>query len=187
MALGYTKQISEDRYLLSPSQLRDMITVFVAGHAAEKLIYNEASTGAQDDLKRATGIARRMVTDLGMSEKLGPRTFGDKQELIFLGREISEQKDYSDKTSEIIDNEMDAIIRSCYENALKILSEHKPILIELAQALITRETLDFDELETLFRGEKLPAKANGINSSEVKPPQAKIPAPSSPTLKPQPQ
>ena len=187
MALGYTKQISEDRYLLSPSQLRDMITVFVAGHAAEKLIYNESSTGAQDDLKRATGIARRMVTDLGMSEKLGPRTFGDKQELIFLGREISEQKDYSDKTSEIIDNEMDAIIRSCYENALKILSEHKPILIELAQALITRETLDFDELETLFRGEKLPAKANGTNSSEVKPPQAKIPATSSPTLKPQPQ
>jgi len=72
MALGYTKQISEDRYLLSPSQLKDMITVLVSGHAAEKLIYNEASTGAQDDLKRATSIARRMVTDLGMSEKLGP-------------------------------------------------------------------------------------------------------------------
>ena len=67
-------------------------------------MYNEASSGAQDDLKRATGVARRMVTDLGMSEKLGTRTFGDKQELIFLGREISEQKDYSEKTSEIIDN-----------------------------------------------------------------------------------
>ena len=187
MALGYTKQISEDRYLLSPSQLKDMITVLVSGHAAEKLIYNEASTGAQDDLKRATSIARRMVTDLGMSEKLGPRTFGDKQELVFLGREISEQKDYSDKTSEIIDNEMDTIIRSCYENSLKILSDNKTRLIDLAQALIVRETLDFDELEAIFRGKKLPAKSTVANPPEIAQPEAKVSAPVTKTLKPQPQ
>jgi cell division protease FtsH len=186
MALGYTKQISEDRYLLSPSQLRDMITVFVSGHAAEKLMYNEASSGAQDDLKRATGVARRMVTDLGMSEKLGPRTFGDKQELIFLGREISEQKDYSEKTSEIIDNEMDEIIRSCYENSLKILTANKTKLTELAQALIVRETLDFDELEAIFKGETLPPKPLEVDSPQTKQPESTVQPKPDGILKPQP-
>jgi cell division protease FtsH len=128
-----------------------------------------------------------MVTDLGMSEKLGPRTFGDKQELVFLGREISEQKDYSDKTSEIIDNEMDTIIRSCYENSLKILSDNKTRLIDLAQALIVRETLDFDELEAIFRGKKLPAKSTVANPPEIAQPEAKVSAPVTKTLKPQPQ
>ena len=148
-------------------------------------MYNEASSGAQDDLKRATGVARRMVTDLGMSEKLGTRTFGDKQELIFLGREISEQKDYSEKTSEIIDNEMDEIIRSCYENSLKILTANKVKLIELAQALIARETLDFDELEAIFRGETLPPKPLVMELPKTQPESTVQPKPDG-ILKPQP-
>jgi cell division protease FtsH len=162
MALGYTKQLTEDRYLMSPSQFRDMISVLVAGHAAEKLIYNEASSGAQDDLRRATMLARKMVTDLGMSEKLGPRTFGDKQELVFLGREISEQKDYSDKTAEVIDTEIDEIIHAQYQAAQKILGDSKAVLIKLTETLIQKETIDYDDLEALFKqqvpADKLPKK-----------------------------
>jgi cell division protease FtsH len=151
MALGYTKQLEEDHYLQTTSQLQDKIAVFLAGHAAEKLIYDESASGVHDDIKRATYLARTMVTDLGMSKKLGPRTFGDKQELVFLGREISEQKDYSDKTAEAIDQEIDGIIKDQYEVAIKILTDNKDTLVRLTETLITKETLDYDELEALFR------------------------------------
>jgi cell division protease FtsH len=151
MALGYTKQLEEDHYLQAPSQLNDKIAVFLAGHAAEKLIYGESASGVHDDIKRATYIARSMVTDLGMSEKLGPRTFGDKQELVFLGREISEQKDYSDSTAESIDREIDNIIRKQYDTATKILTDYKNVLVKLAETLISKETLDYDDLEKLFK------------------------------------
>ena len=151
MALGYTKQLEEDHYLQAPSQLNDKIAVFLAGHAAEKLVYGESASGVHDDIKRATYLARTMVTDLGMSEKLGPRTFGDKQELVFLGREISEQKDYSDKTAEAIDREIDVIIRTQYDRALKLLTDYRNVLVRLAETLISKETLDYDDLEALFK------------------------------------
>jgi cell division protease FtsH len=156
MALGYTKQLEEDHYLQAGSQLNDKIAVYLAGHAAEKLIYGESASGVHDDIKRATYLARTMVTDLGMSEKLGPRTFGDKQELVFLGREISEQKDYSDKTAEAIDHEIDAIIHAQYEVATKILTDSRAVLVKLTETLIAKETLDYDELEALFK-ENVPA------------------------------
>ena len=136
----------------------DGIAVFLAGLCTEKLIYNEVSSGSSSDLRQATGLARRMVTDLGMSDKLGMRTFGDKQELIFLGREISETKDYSERTSLEIDNEIDRIINEASLAATKILTENKDMLVKLAEALIGRETLDTDELEAIFRGEILPPK-----------------------------
>jgi cell division protease FtsH len=158
MAGGYTKMLHEDRAFLSRSKLMDEIATLLAGHASEKLIFNESTTGAQSDIKRATMIARSMITDLGMSEKLGPRTFGDKQELIFLGREISEQRDYSERTTLEIDREMDGIIRDAYDTATKILSENKTVLIKLTETLIAKETLDFDDLEALFK-ELLPASA----------------------------
>jgi cell division protease FtsH len=156
MALGYTKQLEEDHYLQAGSQLNDKIAVYLAGHAAEKLIYGESASGVHDDIKRATYLARTMVTDLGMSEKLGPRTFGDKQELVFLGREISEQKDYSDKTAEAIDHEIDEIIHAQYEVATKILTDNRAVLVKLTETLIAKETLDYDELEALFK-ENVPA------------------------------
>jgi cell division protease FtsH len=156
MALGYTKQLEEDHYLQAGSQLNDKIAVYLAGHAAEKLIYGESASGVHDDIKRATYLARTMVTDLGMSEKLGPRTFGDKQELVFLGREISEQKDYSDKTAEAIDHEIDEIIHAQYEVATKILTDSRAVLVKLTETLIAKETLDYDELEALFK-ENVPA------------------------------
>ena len=150
MALGYTKMLTEDRYRMTLSQFNDMIATFLGGQTAEKLIFNEVSTGAQDDIKRATGLARRMVTDFGMSDKLGPRTFGDKQELVFLGREISEQKDYGDKIADVIDKEIDRIILNAQKVAKEILTENKAKLIQIAERLIAKETVEAEELEALF-------------------------------------
>jgi cell division protease FtsH len=129
-----------------------------------------------------------MVTDLGMSDKLGPRTYGDKQELVFLGREISETKDYSERTSLEIDREIDRIISEASALATKILTENKELLEKLTQALISRETLDTDDLEALFRGEILTPKVIETKAPETKQPEAKAPAQPGPgvTLKPQP-
>jgi len=150
MALGYTKTLSEDRYMWTRSQFNDMLASLLAGHTAEELIFNEMTTGAGDDIERATKLARKMVTEYGMSDKLGPRTFGQKEELVFLGREISEQRDYSDKIAEQIDDEVHNIIQHAHEVARKILTENKSKLIQIAQRLITQETLEGEELEALF-------------------------------------
>ena len=183
---GFTRMLPEDRAYWSKSRFTDGITVFLAGLAAEKLIYNETSSGASSDLKQATWLARRMVTDLGMSDKLGLRTFGDKQELIFLGREISETKDYSERTALEIDKEMDKIINEASALATKILTENKDKLVKLAEALISRETLDTGELEAIFRGETLPPKLVEATSPETKQPNAKSPQPAPGVLRPQP-
>jgi cell division protease FtsH len=151
MALGYTKQLAEDRYLRTVSQFNDMIAVFLSGHTAEQLIFNETSTGAHDDIRQATNLARRMVTDFGMSDKLGLRTFGDRQEMVFLGREISEQKDYSDRVALEIDREVDRIIRDAHNVATKVLTENKAKLLHLAQTVITKETLDSVALEEALK------------------------------------
>jgi cell division protease FtsH len=151
MSLGHTRQLpTEDRYLLTRSQFKDMIATLLAGQTAEELIFKETTTGAYDDIKRATELARRMVTDFGMSDKLGPRTFGDKQEMVFLGREIAEQRDYSDKVAEQIDDEVNNIIHQAYEAARKILTENKPRLVHIAEKLIAQETIEGEELEAAF-------------------------------------
>ena len=188
MAGGYTRMLPEDRAYWSKSRLTDAIAVSLAGLCTEKLIYGEASSGSSSDLRSATGFARRMVTDLGMSDKLGPRTYGDKQELVFLGREISETKDYSERTSLEIDREIDRIIGEASTLATKILTENKDLLEKLTQALITRETLDTDDLEALFRGEILPPKVIETKATEIKHPEVKAPVQPGPgvTLKPQP-
>ncbi len=169
MALGYTKMLTEDRYLKTPSQFNDEIATLLAGHTAEKLIFNEVTTGAAHDIKLATSLARRMVTDFGMSDKLGPRTFGDKQELVFLGREISEQKDYGDRTADIIDKEIDKIISNAHKVAGKILTENKPKLVQIAERLVTSETLEAEELEALF--------SEAVPSTEPEATVAPAPAP----------
>ena len=148
--LGFTTPLQEERYIWSPSQFNDELAALLGGRAAEELIFNELTTGASDDIKRATDLARKMVTEYGMSDKLGPRTFGDKQELIFLGREISEQKDYGDKIADIIDEEIDKIIQSAHKVAKGTLTENKSKLIQIAQRLIAQETLESEELEALF-------------------------------------
>jgi cell division protease FtsH len=156
MAGGYTKTLDEDRGYELRSYIVERLAMMMGGRAAEELIFNDITTGAQSDIKQATVAARRMVTDFGMSDKLGPRTFGDKQELIFLGREISEQKDYGDKIANVIDEEVDKIIGNAYNLAKKILSENKPKLIELAQKLLVEETLEGDELDAVFGNHKEP-------------------------------
>jgi cell division protease FtsH len=152
MTLGQTRQLPiEDRYLTSRGQLQDMIATLLGGHTAEKLVFNEVTTGAYDDIKRATEYARRMVTDFGMSDKLGPRTFGDKQEMVFLGREISEQKDYGDKLADAIDAEINRIIQQAQDTAKGILTKNRSRLELIAKKLIAEETLEGEELEALFK------------------------------------
>jgi cell division protease FtsH len=152
MTLGQTRQLPiEDRYLMSRAQLQDMIATLLGGHTAEKLIFNEVTTGAYDDIKRATEFARRMVTDFGMSDKLGPRTFGDKQEMVFLGREIAEQKDYGDKLADAIDAEINRIIQQARDTAKAILTKNRSKLELIAKKLIAEETLEGEELEALFK------------------------------------
>ena len=151
MTLGHTRQLpAEDRYLLTYSQFKDILATLMGGHTAEEIIFNEITTGSQNDIEHATKLARKMVTDYGMSEKLGPRTFGHKEELVFLGREISEQRDYSDKVAEQIDDEVHIIIQQAYETAKRILIENKPKLIQMAERLITEETIEGKGLEALF-------------------------------------
>jgi cell division protease FtsH len=151
MSLGHTRQLpTEDRYLMTRSQFRDMLATLLGGHGAEELVFGELSTGASDDIKRATDLAHKMVTEYGMSDKLGPRTFGNKQEMVFLGREISEQRDYGDKIADLIDDEVHAIISQAYETAKNILMKNKARLNYIAKKLVAMETLEGEELEAIF-------------------------------------
>ncbi len=153
MTLGHTRQLpTEDRYMMTRAQFKDLLATLLGGRTAEEIIYDEITTGSQNDIEQATKIARKMITDYGMSEKLGPRSFGHKEELVFLGREISEQRDYSDKIAEQIDDEVRDIIQQAHEAAKKILTENKPKLIQIAEQLINQETIEGAELEALFNG-----------------------------------
>jgi cell division protease FtsH len=150
---GWTRFLpTEDRYLWSRSQFNDRLAVSLGGRVAEEITFGEITTGAQNDLEQATKLARKMVTEYGMSEKLGPRTFGQKQELVFLGREISEQRDYSDKVAQEIDEEVHNIIQRAYTTTKKILTANKAKLKQLAEELIAHETLDEHELDKILEG-----------------------------------
>ncbi len=168
ISLGHTRQLpTEDRYLMTRSQFNDMLATLLAGHTAEKLIFNEMSTGGADDIERATMIARKMTTDYGMSDKLGPRTFGHKEELVFLGREITEQRNYSEKIAQVIDEEVHNLIKHASQVATKILTENKDRLIKLARELIAKETLEGDELEAVLS--ESPAPASKVAPAEAVP------------------
>ena len=150
---GWTRFLpTEDHYLWSRSQFDDRLAVSLGGRVAEEISFGEITTGAQNDLAEATKLARRMVTEYGMSDKLGPRTFGQRQELVFLGREISEQRDYSDKTAQKIDEEVHDIIQRAYDTAKKILTKNKAKLKQIAEELIAHETLEEPALNKLFEG-----------------------------------
>jgi cell division protease FtsH len=148
---GYTRLLpTEDRHLMSRSQFRDTLAVTLGGHIAEELAFGEMTTGSSNDLEQATKIARKMVTEYGMSDKLGPRTFGRKEELVFLGREISEQRDYSDKIAQEIDEEVESLILEARNTAKDILTQNRARLTYLAERLISEETLEEEELEKTF-------------------------------------
>jgi membrane protease FtsH catalytic subunit (EC 3.4.24.-) len=150
---GWTRFLpTEDRHLWTKSQFDDRLAVSLGGRAAEEIAFGEVTTGAQNDLEQTTKLAKKMVTEYGMSERLGPRTFRQKQELVFLGREISEQKDYSEKIAQEIDEEVHNIIQRAYNTTKKILTENKAKLKQLAEQLIAHETLEEPELNKIFEG-----------------------------------
>ncbi|MCZ6544154.1 MAG: AAA family ATPase, partial [Chloroflexi bacterium] len=163
LAGGYTKYLPEEEHrLASRSHWEGFMASALGGHSAEDLVFGEMTTGAHDDLSKATQIARNMVTQWGMSEKLGPRTFGKKESLVFLGKELSEQRDYSEKIAEQIDDEIRELIDRARDRARSILSEHRQRLDYLAARLIEDETLEPDQLREIFAwepGQSLPAKA----------------------------
>jgi cell division protease FtsH len=153
---GYTRFLpSEDRYLMTKSQFEDMLASSLGGHAAEKVIFGEMSTGAENDIGKATKIARKMVKEYGMSDRLGPVALGHKEELIFLGREIGEQKNYSEKVAEAIDEEIRRLIDEAYATAVRIIEDKRQILDNLADALVRLETLEGDQLEIIFSGQRI--------------------------------
>jgi cell division protease FtsH len=155
-ALGITSYLPrEERYSRSKEDLIRSLCMLMGGRAAEYLIFNHLTTGAANDIERATSLARRMVCELGMSESLGPLTFGKKEEMVFLGREIATHKDYSEQTAQMIDQEVRAMVERAYERSLSLLSENKDKLHVLGGALLEREVLDGDQMERLLRGETL--------------------------------
>jgi cell division protease FtsH len=148
---GYTLKLpSEDKYMHPKSEFIADLSVMLAGHAAETEIFGEVTTGAQNDLKQATKLARQLVTEFGMSEKMGPRTFGQKEELIFLGREISEQRDYSEKVAQMIDEEVSRFLKTAYQTAAVLLKKKRIKLDQLANELIKKEVLERQAFETLM-------------------------------------
>ncbi|MCM8763523.1 MAG: ATP-dependent zinc metalloprotease FtsH [Candidatus Omnitrophica bacterium] len=151
ISLGHTMDFPlEDKYLHTKKELLRQITIFLGGRASEELIFEDISTGAENDLKQATEIARIMVTKLGMSERLGHITFGRDQQQIFLGRDIFEEKNYSDATALLIDQEVGNIINTCYNRAKEELHKNKDKLKILAEALLEKEVLEKEEVERLL-------------------------------------
>lgn len=147
---GWTRFLpSEERHLETYNRFKDSMVVALAGRAAEQVAFNELTTGAQNDLEKVTTIARRMITEFGMSQKLGPRTFGKREELVFLGKEIHEQQNYSDKIAQEIDEEVEQLVKEAYSKAMQIMTENRDRLKYVAEYLIEKETIDditFDRL-----------------------------------------
>ncbi|HQE24673.1 MAG TPA: ATP-dependent zinc metalloprotease FtsH [Candidatus Atribacteria bacterium] len=151
MALGYTLQLpTEDRYLLSKQELLDRLAVLLGGRVAEEMVFGDVTTGAQDDLKKATEIAREMVCEYGMSEILGPLTLGRKHREVFLGRDIAEDRNYSEEIAYIIDKEVRAIIDQAYEKARESIERYREKLDLLAERLIEKEVLERVEIEQIL-------------------------------------
>ena len=162
MALGYTLQLpEEDRFLVSKQELSDRICVLLGGRVAEMIRYGDVTTGASNDLERATQIARQMVTQFGMSEKLGLVTLGRKQHEVFLGHDIVDDRNYSEEVAHTIDLEIRAIIDSCMNKAHDILTENRERLEEITQRLLKEEVLEGDELDELLGYPKKEHPAEG--------------------------
>jgi cell division protease FtsH len=154
MALGVTLQLpTADRYSYDREHLLNNIAILLGGRAAEEIALKHMTTGAGNDLERATLLARKMVTEWGMSERLGPLTYGKKEEQIFLGREIAQHRDYSEHTAVEIDNEVKRIVTENYERARKLISDRIDVLHTLTKALLEKETLDGPEIDALIGGE----------------------------------
>jgi cell division protease FtsH len=157
---GHTRFLpTEDRMYMTRGQCTDIVTAALGGHAAESVVFGELSTGAGDDIERATQIVRRMVKQFGMSDRLGPVAFGRKHQMIFLGRDIGEQRDYSEHVGELIDDEIHRLLDEGYARARSILQAHRELLDRLAGELTGKETLDALALERIFSAAEAAAPA----------------------------
>lgn len=155
---GYTLKLpTEDKHLRTREEFLAELAVFVAGYVAEKEIFHDVSTGPSNDLRQATKLARKLVTEYGMSEKLGARTFGEHEELIFLGREITEQRNYSEKVAQLIDQEVEKLMDNALKTAKAILLKHRPKLEKIVAVLVEKETIEQDAFVAIV-GEKRMAK-----------------------------
>jgi cell division protease FtsH len=153
MALGLTQQLpADEKHNYSRDYLNDQIAILLGGRIAEEITMDNLTTGAGNDLERATELARRMVCEWGMSDAMGPLTFGKKEEQIFLGREIAQHQDYSEDTALKIDQEVKRFVTDNYHRAHRLLSEHKQTLVKIADALLAREVLDADQVKRLAAG-----------------------------------
>nr|MCU0510597.1 cell division protein FtsH [Anaerolineae bacterium] len=151
MALGYTMPLPEEDHLLyGKNKFTDELAGLLGGRVAEEEVFGDITTGASNDLERVTSLARRMVTQYGMSELLGPQTFGEKEELVFLGREIGEQRNYSEEVAEAIDKEVRRLVREAHDRAREIVRTYRSKLDELANRLIEKETVDAAEFAAMF-------------------------------------
>lgn len=159
---GYAVMLpKEDRYFMTKAELMDKITGLLGGRVAEEIVFNEVSTGAHNDFQRATNIARRMVTEFGMSEKLGPLQFGQPSGQVFLGRDLHNEQNYSDKIAYEIDLEIQRIIKECYEKAKQVLTQHRDKLDLIANTLLEVETLNAEQIKHLFEHGTLPPDRKG--------------------------
>jgi cell division protease FtsH len=174
MAGGFTRSLPDtDRRLQDRSYYEAMMTMMLGGHVAEELVFGEMTTGAHDDIGKVTRLARDMVTQWGMSERMGPRTFGRRQSMIFLGRDISEERDYSERTAEEIDDEVRRMIDEAHERCRTVLAAHRDKLDEVANVLVVDEMIEGDVLSKLLgpaEGRTLPDDAPAAPVTAVEPP-----------------
>jgi len=169
MSLGSTISLpDQDKYMVSEQQLLDLISTCLGGRVAEEVVYGEIWTGASSDLERVTRIARAMVCEYGMSEKLGTLALGRRSHNPFLGRDFNDERNYSEDVARQIDEEVRSIVDSCHRRAQELLTEHRPKLDAVVLALLERETLNRDDFLAVMRGETLPpmviAPAPGLKS-----------------------
>ena len=187
-AAGLTWSLPEDdNSHMTRSKLKDMLAGILGGRAAEETVFSDITTGASNDLEKVTEIARSMVQRWGMSEKLGPLVYGKKEELVFLGKDLGEQRDYSEAVAQIIDGEVQRIVTEAHETALRLLSENRERLDRVAQVLIEIETLDQEDFEKVWNGEELPKLDTPSGAPPATPrPSKPAEAPTPPSNKPNP-
>jgi len=164
---GFTRSIpTEERYLMTRSQLEDTLATLLGGHSAEELIFQEVSTGSAEDIRQATSLARKMITEYAMSETMIPRTFGSIHESPFLSGNVEEQRDYSEEAAKQIDDELNKLMEKAHQRARDVLQKNKARLVHLAKELIAEETLEGEELQAALAG-RIPkstrSKQNKVN------------------------
>ena len=173
MALGYVLTLpTEDQFLLSKSQMLDRMTSALGGRAAEQIVFNEVWTGAQNDLEKVTDMARRMICEFGMSEKLGPIQLGKRSGPVFLGRDFNEERNYSEEIAAKIDAEVRRVVDGCFEQAVELLTENRAVMDRIVNVLLEKETLSAEELDRIMNGEPEPPE---LTPTQTPPPPSPTP------------